>query len=77
MRIVSLPAWGLLVGVLFHGGLWAAPPAGEVRIASPWPAQNAIIAMLGYGDNIVGTSNVANRSRCFAKACRALTLSRR
>ncbi len=68
MRIVSLPAWVLLVGVLFHGGLWAAPPAGEMRIASPWPAQNAIIAMLGYGDNIVGTSNVAKQIPLFRQS---------
>ncbi|CAI1838607.1 ABC transporter substrate-binding protein [Serratia marcescens] len=68
MRIVSLPVWGLLAGVLLHGSLWAAPPASEMRIASPWPAQNAIIAMLGYGDNIVGTSNVAKQIPLFRQS---------
>lgn len=29
-----------------------APPEPALRIATPWPAQNAIIMMLGYGGNI-------------------------
>ena len=44
---------------LMTGSLCAAPPHSDVRIASPWPAQNTILAMLGYGENIVGTSMVA------------------
>ncbi|MEG0279024.1 MAG: ABC transporter substrate-binding protein [Morganella sp. (in: enterobacteria)] len=39
--------------------------AHELRIATPWPAQNAIIMMLGYGDNIVGTSMVAKQIPLF------------
>ena len=39
-----------------------------MRIASPWPAQNTIIAMLGYGDNIVGTSMIAKRIPLFRQS---------
>lgn len=37
----------------------------DIRVASPWPAQNTIIAMLGYGPNIVGTSAIAKRIPLF------------
>lgn len=37
----------------------------DIRVATPWPAQNTIIAMLGYGENIVGTSAVAKRIPLF------------
>nr|WP_233268619.1 ABC transporter substrate-binding protein [Pantoea sp. BAV 3049] len=37
----------------------------DIRVATPWPAQNTIIAMLGYGENIVGTSAVAQRIPLF------------
>lgn len=56
--------------------LWLAPLAtfaattttSTLRVATPWPAQNAIIAMLGYGKNIVGTSMVAKRIPLFREA---------
>ncbi|MCG8707827.1 ABC transporter substrate-binding protein [Brenneria sp. 4F2] len=37
----------------------------DIRVATPWPAQNTIIAMLGYSDSIVGTSEVAKRIPLF------------
>lgn len=49
-------------------GAQPAPPHKEWRIASPWPAQNTIIAMLGYGDDIVGTSKVAQRIPLFRQS---------
>lgn len=51
-----------LLALLLAASLHAENTHKEVRIASPWPAQNTIIAMLGYGDNIVGTSMIAKRS---------------
>lgn len=48
-----------LLALLLAASLHAENTHKEVRIASPWPAQNTIIAMLGYGDNIVGTSMIA------------------
>lgn len=60
-----------LLALLLAASLHAENTHKEVRIASPWPAQNTIIAMLGYGDNIVGTSMIAKRIPCFARACRA------
>jgi iron complex transport system substrate-binding protein len=40
-------------------------PHSDIRVASPWPAQNTIIAMLGYSQNIVGTSAIAQRIPLF------------
>ncbi|MGG4607874.1 ABC transporter substrate-binding protein [Providencia sp. Me31A] len=37
----------------------------ELRIATPWPAQNTIIMMLGYGEQIVGTSVIAKKIPLF------------
>ena len=59
-----IPALAWLVA----GSLFAATPQSDVRIVSPWPAQNTIIAMLGYGDNIVGTSQVAKRIPLFRQS---------
>lgn len=61
-RLIPALAW------LVAGGLFAATPQSDVRIVSPWPAQNTIIAMLGYGDNIVGTSQVAKRIPLFRQS---------
>lgn len=59
--------------LLFTGCALAQSPAplsphNDIRIASPWPAQNTIIAMLGYGKNIVGTSAVAKQIPLFRAA---------
>lgn len=48
-----------LLALLLAASLHAENTHKEVRIASPWPAQNTIIAMLGYGDSIVGNSMIA------------------
>ena len=61
-RLIPALAW------LVAGSLFAAAPQNDVRIVSPWPAQNTIIAMLGYGDNIVGTSQVAKRIPLFSQS---------
>lgn len=48
-----------LLALLLAASLHAENTHKEVRIASPWPAQNTIIAMLGYGDNIeIGRAHV-------------------
>jgi len=61
-RLIPALAW------LVAGSLFAATQQSDVRIVSPWPAQNTIIAMLGYGDNIVGTSQVAKRIPLFRQS---------
>ncbi|HEM6831812.1 ABC transporter substrate-binding protein [Citrobacter koseri] len=61
-RIFPALAW------LVAGSLFAAQPHSDVRIASPWPAQNTIITMLGYGDNIVGTSMIAKTIPLFRQS---------
>ena len=61
-RLIPALAW------LVAGSLFAATPQSDVRIVSPWPAQNTIIAMLGYGNNIVGTSQVAKRIPLFRQS---------
>lgn len=61
-----LPAVTLAFAMLTGGNVLAAPQHNTVRIASPWPAQNTIITMLGYGENIVGTSAVAQKIPLFA-----------
>lgn len=60
----------LAMGVcaLSTGSVRAALPHGELRIASPWPAQNTIITMLGYGDSIVGTSKIAQQIPLFSQS---------
>jgi len=58
----------LIFSALLSGGLRAATDHNDVRIASPWPAQNTIITMLGYGDNIVGTSGVAKQIPLFQQS---------
>lgn len=56
----------LLLLLLVSGFAPAANiPPQPVRVATPWPAQNALIAMLGYGKNIVGTSIIAQRIPLF------------
>lgn len=67
-RTRLLPALALALSALTTGGLRAATGHSDVRIASPWPAQNTIIAMLGYGENIVGTSMVAKQIPLFRQS---------
>ncbi len=51
-------AYILLIWVTFAA---TAGQHNHLPVATPWPAQTTIITMLGYGDNIVGTSAVAQR----------------
>lgn len=67
-RAALLAAGVLLAPVCGLAQPGAELPAGAVRIASPWPAQNTIIAMLGYGPNIVGTSLIAQKIPLFRQA---------
>lgn len=62
----------LLAGLLLPWLAAAAPAHREIRVASPWPAQNTIIAMLGYGQNIVGTSAIAKRIPLFRQVYPAI-----
>ncbi|MEQ5285632.1 MULTISPECIES: ABC transporter substrate-binding protein [Providencia] len=55
----------LLAGLLVSSLLNAKTDNPELRIATPWPAQNTIIMMLGYGEQIVGTSVIAKRIPLF------------
>lgn len=73
MRKAFLPTLALAASVLLSGGLRAASEHNDVRIASPWPAQNTIITMLGYGDNIVGTSMVAKQIPLFRQSLPRIT----
>ncbi|MBE3513209.1 ABC transporter substrate-binding protein [Enterobacter cloacae complex sp. I2] len=57
-----------LLALLLAASLHAENTHKDVRIASPWPAQNTIIAMLGYGDNIVGTSMIAKKIPLFRQS---------
>ena len=55
----------LIIGLLVCMVSKAQPDNSELRIATPWPAQNTIIMMLGYGEQIVGTSIVAKKIPLF------------
>lgn len=55
----------LLVGLLTYGLSLAKTDNPDLRIATPWPAQNTIIMMLGYGEQIVGTSVIAKKIPLF------------
>ncbi|EKT61885.1 ABC transporter substrate-binding protein [Providencia burhodogranariea] len=53
------------MGLLLAGVVSAKTVNPELRIATPWPAQNTIIMMLGYGEQIVGTSIIAKKIPLF------------
>ncbi|EMT6575547.1 MULTISPECIES: ABC transporter substrate-binding protein [Providencia] len=55
----------LLAGLLIHSLSYGKTDNPELRIATPWPAQNTIIMMLGYGEQIVGTSMIAKKIPLF------------
>lgn len=62
------PAFALGSRVItFYGNQTIHLPEQIQRIASTWPAQNSIIAMLGYGDRIVATSRVIRDMPIFRK----------
>ncbi|WP_272678090.1 ABC transporter substrate-binding protein [Providencia sp. PROV019] len=64
-KITFLQSIILLAGLLVSSLLNAKTDNPELRIATPWPAQNTIIMMLGYGEQIVGTSVIAKRIPLF------------
>lgn len=55
----------LLAGLLINSLSYGKTDNPELRIATPWPAQNTIIMMLGYGEQIVGTSMIAKKIPLF------------
>ncbi|WP_034932904.1 ABC transporter substrate-binding protein [Erwinia mallotivora] len=67
MIILQHLRYALMAGVMLFCGfaLAGSENHSEIRVATPWPAQSTIIAMLGYSRNIVGTSAVAQRIPLF------------
>ncbi len=61
-KTIFLQSVILLFGLLMSSAIQAKTDNPELRIATPWPAQNTIIMMLGYGEQIVGTSMIAKNS---------------
>lgn len=53
--------------ITFYDGQSITVPQHISRIASGWNAQNSIIAMLGYGDKIVATTQIIRSSPVFGK----------
>lgn len=51
----------------YYGNKTVTVPVVVKRIACGWPAQNSIIAMLGYGDKIVATSDTIKSVPLFRK----------
>jgi iron complex transport system substrate-binding protein len=53
--------------ITYYDGETITVPSKITKIASGWNAQNSIIAMLGYGDKIVATTDIIKASPIFAK----------
>ncbi|MFZ7110645.1 MAG: ABC transporter substrate-binding protein [Desulfatiglandales bacterium] len=53
--------------IAFYGDKSITVPQVITKVASGWNAQNSIIAMLGYGDRIVATTNMIKASPIFRK----------
>ena len=53
--------------ITYYDGQSVIVPTTITRIASGWNAQNSIIAMLGYGDKIVATTDIIKASPVFGK----------
>lgn len=53
--------------IAYYGNQTITVPAKINRIAVGWPAQNSIIAMLGYGDKIVATTEMIKASPIFGR----------
>ncbi|MEY0131550.1 ABC transporter substrate-binding protein [Providencia rettgeri] len=64
-KTIFLQSVILLFGLLMSSAIQAKTDNPELRIATPWPAQNTIIMMLGYGEQIVGTSMIAKKIPLF------------
>ncbi|OJU99442.1 ABC transporter substrate-binding protein [Nitrobacter sp. 62-23] len=53
--------------VVYYGDRHLSLPQTVTRVATTWEAQNAVIAMLGYGDRIVATTRIARSMPVFRK----------
>ncbi|WP_438275541.1 ABC transporter substrate-binding protein [Nitrobacter sp.] len=53
--------------VVYYGDRHLNLPQTVTRVATTWEAQNAVIAMLGYGDRIVATTRIARSMPVFRK----------
>ncbi|QVQ24705.1 ABC transporter substrate-binding protein [Achromobacter deleyi] len=53
--------------IIYYGDQRLTVPARIARIATTWEAQNAIIAMLGFGDRIVGTTRLVHGMPLFRR----------
>ncbi|MCY0389547.1 ABC transporter substrate-binding protein [Robbsia sp. Bb-Pol-6] len=53
--------------ITFYGNETITVPDKIERIAVAWPAENSIIAMLGYGDKIIATSRAIRDQPVFQK----------
>ena len=53
--------------IIYYNDKTITVPHKITRVASGWPAQNSVIAMLGYGDKIVATYDMIKASPIFAK----------
>jgi len=51
----------------YHGERQVTVPQVVTRVASSWEAQNSVIAMLGFADNIVATTRAAKSTPGFKK----------
>lgn len=59
--------------ITYYDGQKITVPNIITRVASGWNAQNSIIAMLGYGDKIVATTDIIKASPIFAKFVPSIT----
>jgi iron complex transport system substrate-binding protein len=53
--------------ITYYDGETVTVPYTITKVGSGWNAQNSIIAMLGFGDNIVATTDIIKASPNFAK----------
>lgn len=53
--------------VTYYDGICVTVPGTIRRVATAWEAENSIIAMLGYGDRIVGTTRIAQQIPAFRR----------
>lgn len=53
--------------ITYYDGQTITVPSKINRVASGWNAQNSVIAMLGYGDKIVATTEMIKASPTFRK----------
>ncbi|MBL0867731.1 ABC transporter substrate-binding protein [Pectobacterium carotovorum] len=57
----------------YYGDRTVTVPATVERVATSWNAQNSILAMLGYGDRIVGTTKLVRDMPLFRQFVPSIT----